>query len=138
MELKKEIKRMILDNLTYINRMDEYPVNMKETKDIFLSSLNNDRQYIEGILSKNPLPKFKKAVEIISNADKIFFHAIRNSIPITMLFYYFIKQLKSHSFCLIDNLTLFDQLVDISSSDLLITVNFPRYSTEVKSNGLCS
>jgi len=133
LDLKKEIKRIILNSFTYINRMDEFPIDKeKKIDDIFLLSLENDKKNIEDILSVNSIEKFKEAISLILKSNKIFFHAFRNSIPSTMQFYYIFKQLNSNSICLMDSLTLFDKLVNIGSSDLLIAVHFSRYSKEVE------
>jgi len=130
--LQKEIRKTIFgEELSYTGRIKRLSLGTVKEENIFLSSISNDKKCLNNILVNNSVRKFEEAVELLSKANKIYFHAVRSSSYAANLFYYFFKQLDPNTVNLVNSVNSFEELVNISSSDLLISINFPRYAKEV-------
>lgn len=130
-KLQKEIRKTIFrGELSYTGRIDRVSLGRAKEENIFLSSISNDKKYLDNILVDNSVRKFEEAVELLSKANKIYFHGVRSSSYVANLFYYFFKQLNPNTVNLANSINLFEEIVNICSSDLLISINFPRYAEE--------
>lgn len=131
--LQKEIKKTIFgfgEELSYIRRIEGISLGTVKEENIFLSSISNDKKCLDNILVDNSVRKFEEAVELLSKANKIYFHAVRSSSYVANLFNHFFKQLNPNTVNLVNSINFFEEVVNISSSDLLISINFPRYGEE--------
>jgi len=129
--LQKEIKKTIFgEELSYTGRIERVSLGTVKEENIFLSSIFNDKKCLDNILVNNSVRKFEEAVELLLKANKIYFHAVRSSSYVANLFNHFFKQLNPNTVNLVNSINFFEEVVNISSSDLLISINFPRYAEE--------
>lgn len=127
-QFRKKLMSIIYNELTFKTRIGTINNNRKEN--IYKLSLLNDISFLESVIKRNKKEKFEKAINLIFKARKIYFHAIRSSSFAMNLFFYLCKQINKN----VINLNLptgyFEEISDINSSDLLISLNLPRYGKE--------
>ena len=129
--LQKEIRKAIFgEELSYTGRIEMVSLGTIKEENIFLSSISNDKKSLDNILLSNPHKKIKEAIKMILKAKNIYFHAMLSSSIVADFFCYFLKQLEINVINLANNNNSYGEIVNMSSSDLLISINFPRYSKE--------
>jgi len=124
---KKDLKKIVSREINFSKRIDIRKIDFSIKENIFYKSILNDKKALDTLMMKNPIEKFVKAIEIISNAKNIFLQSSRSSSFSTLLFCYYLMQLENNVINVINEANYFERIVNISSKDLLISLNLPFY-----------
>ena len=130
-EFQKEIQQMIKSKLTAVQRM-EVSESLIGDGDVIRSVLSKDIELIRETAEKTSKEDFKRAVEAIKKADKIYILGVRSSAALaSFLAFYF--NLVFDSVVLVDTSSaseMFEQMFRIGEGDVCIAISFPRYSKQ--------
>ena len=130
-EFQKEIQQMIKSKLTAVQRM-EVSESLIGDGDVIRSVLSKDIELIRETAEKTSKDDFKRAVEAIKKANKIYILGVRSSAALaSFLAFYF--NLVFDSVVLVDTSSaseMFEQMFRIGEGDVCIAISFPRYSKQ--------
>ena len=130
-EFQKEIQQMIKSKLTAVQRM-EVSESLIGDGDGIRSGLSKDIELIRETAEKTSKEDFKRAVEAIKKANKIYILGVRSSAALaSFLAFYF--NLVFDSVVLVDTSSaseMFEQMFRIGEGDVCIAISFPRYSKQ--------
>ena len=130
-EFQKEIQQMIKSKLTAVQRM-EVSESLIGDGDVIRSVLSKDIELIRETAEKTSKEDFKRAVEAIKKANKIYILGVRSSAALaSFLSFYF--NLVFDSVVLVDTSSaseMFEQMFRIGEGDVCIAISFPRYSKQ--------
>ncbi len=130
-EFQKEIQQMIKSKLTAVQRI-EVSQNLIGDGDVVRTVLSKDIELIRETAEKTSKEDFKRAVEAIKSAKKIYILGVRSSAALaSFLAFYF--NLVFDSVVLVDTSSaseMFEQMFRIGEGDVCIAISFPRYSKQ--------
>lgn len=130
-ELQKELQQLIKSKLTAVQRL-EVSRSLIGDGDIVGTVLSGDMELIRQTAEEISKEDFKKSVEAINNAKKIYILGVRSSAALaSFLAFYF--NLVFDSVVLVDtssNSEMFEQMFRIDENDVCIAISFPRYSRQ--------
>lgn len=128
-KLQKAMQEMIRDKLTSVQRIEVTSARIGD-EDVLTSILNQDIDKIRRTVEETDHTAFKKAVEKIVKAKRIYIFGARSTASLAhFLGYYFelmfdnVRVITSTS----HNQT-YEQMFRISEDDVFIGISFPRYS----------
>lgn len=128
-EFQKSLKDLIRTNLTSVQRI-AVADNIIGASDVVSKVLTSDMEKIKLSLEEVDRGTFEKAVELILEAGTIYITGARSAGMLAdFLAYYF--NLIFKNIVLIHTTSaseLFEQMMHISSDDVLLAISFPRYS----------
>ena len=127
---RKIIRKDIYSELTFKKRLENEGEIEAERENFIKLSIYNDIFNLKNILKNNDLKTFDDSADLIFNAKKTYFFAVRSSSFSSNLCQYLIKQINITSINLNSPTGYFEEIADINSSDLLIVINLPRYAKE--------
>lgn len=130
-ELQKELQQMIKSKLTAVQRM-EVSSNLMSEDDAIKKVLNGDIDLIRDTLESVSDIEFKKAVETINKAKKIYILGVRSSAALASFLYFYLNPV-FENVVLIDTSSaseMFEQMFRISENDVCVAISFPRYSKQ--------
>lgn len=130
-ELQKELQQMIKSKLTAVQRM-EVSSNLIGEDNAIKKVLNGDIELIRDTLEIVSDAEFKKAVEMINNARKIYILGVRSSAALASFLYFYLN-LVFENVVLIDTSSgseMFEQMFRINEDDVCVAISFPRYSKQ--------
>ncbi len=129
-DFQKEIKLLIRNKLTSVQRID---MNLSNMNDMPADVLQNDIENIKSTLESIDKKGFNEAVDKILNAKRIYIIGVRSCSGLaSFLAYYFdmlfdnVKLLHTTS-----GSEIFEQLFSLDKDDLLIAISYPRYSKRI-------
>ena len=127
---QRAIQEMIKNQLTSVQRMNLIP---KTQNELFSTILNQDMNAIEVALSEISQEDFAKAVEAVSNAEKVYVVATRSSVALATFLVYYLNLLLDdvHFLNVSSEVDLFEQIIRVNENDAVFCMNFPRYSTKI-------
>ena len=129
-ELQKELQQLIKSKLTAVQRL-EVSRSLIGDGDIVGTVLSGDMELIRQTAEEISKEDFKKSVEAINNAKKIYILGVRSAALASFLAFYF--NLVFDSVVLVDtssNSEMFEQMFRIDENDVCIAISFPRYSRQ--------
>lgn len=128
-QLQSAMQEMIRSKLTYVQRM-EVTASRIGNSDILDSVFNQDIDIIRRTMEETSHEDFYKSVDAIVEARKIYIIGARSSLALaTFLSYYF--SLIFENVLLVQSTSeseIFEQMIRIDKSDVVIGISFPRYS----------
>ncbi len=130
-ELQKELQQMIKSKLTAVQRM-EVSSNLIGEDNAIKKVLNGDIDLIRDTLESVSDVEFKKAVETINNAKKIYILGVRSSAALASFLYFYLNPV-FENVVLVDTSSgseMFEQMFRISEDDVCVAISFPRYSKQ--------
>ena len=130
-ELQKELQQMIKSKLTAVQRM-EVSSNLIGEDNAIKKVLNGDIELIRDTLDIVSDSEFKKSVEMINNARKIYILGVRSSAALASFLYFYLN-LVFENVVLIDTSSgseMFEQMFRINEEDVCVAISFPRYSKQ--------
>lgn len=130
-ELQKELQQMIKSKLTAVQRM-EVSSNLIGDENAIKKVLNGDIELIRSTLEIVSDTEFKKAVETINNARKIYILGVRSSAALASFLYFYLN-LVFENVVLVDTSSgseMFEQMFRINEEDVCVAISFPRYSKQ--------
>ncbi len=120
-------------NLTAPERMKTSAFVLKPEDDIWRSVLTADIERLKRAQEQHNPAQFNQAVELISNAKRIFLLGIRSTAPLAIYLNFYLKQIFKNV-VLIDTasgIEVLEQIIPIEAGDVLIAMSFPRYATTI-------
>lgn len=130
-ELQKELQQMIKSKLTAVQRM-EVSSNLIGEDNAIKKVLNGDIDLIRDTLESVSDIEFKKAVETINKAKKIYILGVRSSAALASFLYFYLNPV-FENVVLVDTSSgseMFEQMFRISEDDVCVAISFPRYSKQ--------
>lgn len=128
--LQKAMQEMIRDKLTSIQRI-EVTTGRISNNDVVESVLNQDIDKIKRTIEEVSRVDFKRAVDAIINAEKIYIFGVKSASYISNFFGYYLDLIfgNVHMINTTSKTTSYEKLFRISDKDVMIGISFPRYST---------
>ena len=130
-ELQKELQQMIKSKLTAVQRM-EVSSNLIGEDNAIKKVLRGDIELIRDTLESVSDAEFKKAVETINKAKKIYILGVRSSAALASFLYFYLNPV-FENVVLVDTSSgseMFEQMFRISEDDVCVAISFPRYSKQ--------
>ncbi len=130
-ELQRELQQMIKSKLTAVQRM-EVSSNLIGEDDAIKKVLNGDIELIRDTLESVSDTEFKKAVETINKAKKIYILGVRSSAALASFLYFYLNPV-FENVVLVDTTSsseMFEKMFRISEDDVCVAISFPRYSKQ--------
>ncbi len=130
-ELQKALQEEMRTRLTAVQRI-EVSVDRFSHDEIFKSVLLHDIDRIRRTLEETTTENFGATVDLIVGASRIYIMGIRSSAALASFLGYYFK-------LMLPNVTvietgsrseLYEQLMHMSSEDVLVGISFPRYSRQ--------
>lgn len=131
-QLQNEMQDLVRNKLTAVQRM-KVTDNRMGDGDIIESVLNSDIEKIRKTCEKISREDFKRAVDLLISAKKIYILGIRSSASLASF-------VASYFRLIFDNVIwvqntneseMFEQLLRIGKDDVVLAISFPRYSQRI-------
>lgn len=123
--LKEELKSTLtsVQRLNYTDRFDDDATAIREI-------IKNDMESIKDILATIDDEAMSEAVNTILGARKIYLMGLRSSAPLSSFMHFYMTLLFDDVIHIHSNSTneVFEQIMPITSEDVMIGISFPRYS----------
>lgn len=128
-EFQKALEELVKNKLNSIQRMEVTYGRISQSK-ILETVLQSDAEKIKHTLETIDQTAFELAVDTILNAKHIYIVGIRSCAPLAsfLAFYFNLMFENVHLLHTSSSSELFEQMVRISSDDVIIGISFPRYS----------
>ncbi|MEG1869784.1 MAG: MurR/RpiR family transcriptional regulator [Oscillospiraceae bacterium] len=138
-QLQKALQELIRNRLTSVQRMEIAEEKM-QSSDILKKVLNMDSDRIKRTLEEISPEEFEKAINTINAARKIYIIGIRSSASLASFMSFYFNHIFDNS-CQVNTSSsseMYEQIFRIDSSDVLITLSFPRYSKQTVKAAHCA
>lgn len=127
-EFQKNLQEIIKTKLTTVQRVDmtnDYSNDFDNIKNVLMSDIDNIKTTLENI---DPV-EFNKMIDKILSARKIYIVGLRSSTTLSEYLAFYLN-------FILDNVMIvnygvsdvFEQILNVSTEDLVIGISFPRYS----------
>ena len=128
-EFQKALEEMVRNKLNSIQRMEVTYGRISQSQ-ILETVLQADAEKIKYTLENIDQSAFEIAVDTILKAKTIYIVGIRSCAPLASFLAFYLNLMFDHVVQLNTNNSseLFEQMVRISSEDVIIGISFPRYS----------
>ncbi len=128
-EYQKALKEELKSKLTSIQRLD-YTERFADDADAISEIMRQDINNLKDTLADIDEAEFKKAVDAILAAKKIYIMGIRASAPLSEFMHFYMTVLFDDVILVRSTCTneLFEQIMPIGKDDVMIGISFPRYS----------
>lgn len=128
-EFQKALEELVRNKLNSIQRMEVTYGRISQSR-ILETVLQSDADKIKNTMEEIDQTAFELAVETILNAKHIYIVGIRSCAPLAsfLAFYFNLMFANVHLLHTNSSSELFEQMVRISSEDVIIGISFPRYS----------
>ena len=129
-EMQKAMQEMVLGRLTSVQRMEVAHDRIGD-QDILSMVLQSDMEKLRRTGETVERKEFDAAVEAILNARRIYIMGVRSVAPLASFLGYYLNYM-------FDNVNIvtasgsgemFEKIVGVESSDVVVAFSFPRYST---------
>ena len=128
-EFQKALKEELKSKLTSVQRLD-FAEQFTDDFDAVSGIMSQDIQNLKDTLNSIDEAEFKKAVDSILNAGKIYIMGIRASAPLSEFMHFYLTVLFDDVVLVRSTCTneLFEQILPIGKGDVMIGISYPRYS----------
>lgn len=128
--MQKAMQEMVLNRLTSVQRM-EVAGNRLGNQDILGKVLRSDAEKLRQTSETVSRKDFQNAVDAILSAKRIFVLGVRSSSALAHFLGYYLNYMfdNVHIVTTSGASEMFEKLVSVSGSDVVIAFSFPRYST---------
>lgn len=128
-EFHKALEEVVKDKLRAIERIEIQSSDMSKTE-VLEAVMNSDANKIRQTLEDISKSAFEEAIDSIMSARKIYIIGIRSCLPLAQFLGFYLNLL-FEDVCIVGTNSaseIFEQMINISSKDVLIGISFPRYS----------
>lgn len=141
--LQKALQELVRNKLTAVQRIEVTNQQMS-SDDLLGNVLNQDIDRIRLTLAETSKEDFHSAVELITQSETIYIMGTRSSASLAGFLNYYLSLIFPHVKLVQSTTTseLYEKIMRIDESDVMIGVSFPRYSNQTlralkyaKSNG---
>ena len=131
-ELQHSLQEMIRSKLTTIQRIEITNDRIGES-DLLEKVLNSDIDKIKHTLDEIDRTSFENAVDDLIGAQMIYIIGMRSSSSLASFMYHYLNLVFPHVRLVrtTSGSEIFEQLLRISSDDVIIGISFPRYSKRI-------
>lgn len=131
-ELQHSLQEMIRSKLTTIQRIEITNDRIGES-DLLEKVLNSDIEKIKHTLEEIDRTSFENAVDDLIGAQMIYIIGMRSSSSLASFMYHYLNLVFPHVRLVrtTSGSEIFEQLLRISSDDVIIGISFPRYSKRI-------
>lgn len=131
-ELQHSLQEMIRSKLTTIQRIEITNDRIGES-DLLEKVLNSDIDKIKHTLEEIDRTSFENAVDDLIGAQMIYIIGMRSSSSLASFMYHYLNLVFPHVRLVrtTSGSEIFEQLLRISSDDVIIGISFPRYSKRI-------
>lgn len=128
-EFQKALEELVRNKLNSIQRMEVTYGRISQSK-IIETVLHSDTENLKSTLESIDQKAFESAVDTILNARNIYVIGIRSCAPLASFLAFYLNLIFPQVHLLNTNSSseLFEQMIRIDSSDVIIGISFPRYS----------
>ncbi|NLO46820.1 MAG: MurR/RpiR family transcriptional regulator [Clostridiales bacterium] len=128
-EMRRALQEMIRNRLTSVQRIEVAKIVM-DTKETLTSILESDIEKIRMTMESVDRQKFNLAVTEILKARRIYIIGTRTSAALSVFMGFYFNLLFDNVTILQDSAAsaVYEQILRISSDDVVIGISFPRYS----------
>lgn len=131
-EMQRAMQEMVMNRLTSVQRI-EVASNRIGSDDVLTKVLQADADKIRQTGETIDCDVFKKAVDTLLNARKVYILGVRSAAPLANFTGYYMNHMMDNVHVLTTSGAgeLFENLVNIGAEDVVLAFSFPRYSTAV-------
>ncbi len=127
-DLQKALLEIVKNRLMGVNKLD---ITKNDSQsDIINYVMKNDADNIIATMNELDTDSFNLAADIISGAEKVYVTGTRSCAPLAELLGYYLRMVVK-DVIIVTSLSpseIFEQMINMSSRDVLIGISFPRYS----------
>lgn len=128
-ELQDELQKFIKTKLTTVQRLNLAKNNYEDKGNIITSTMETDMDNIKNVTNDIDTDSFNKAIKTILAAKQIYIIGLRSSYFLAGYLNFYLKFLFENVRLIeIGPNDIFEQLLNISSEDVIIIITYPRYS----------
>ncbi len=129
-QMQEEITALVQSKIGQMERVNLTPAARSEDENTFEKIFNSDAERVL-YTKQNVEPEiFEKALDILSDAKRIFVIGIRGCKPVAELLAYNLKYVCENVICVTtsNSTELMEQLTTVGPNDAVVGISFPRYS----------
>jgi len=131
-ELQNDLQKLIKNKLTTIQRLNISKQDYTSLSQIISKTMKRDMSNIKTAIQEIDEDAFRQSIELVLKAKRIYIVGLRSS-------YFLAGYLNFYLNFLFDNVKLiefgpndiFEQLLKLSSEDVIIVITYPRYSKKI-------
>lgn len=138
--MQKAMQEMVLNRLTSVQRLEAASDRIGD-QDIVSMVLQSDAEKLRRTDETLNREDFRKAVDAIVDAKRVYIMGIRSTAPLANFLGYYLRYLSDNVYIVTASgaSEMFEQIAGVNSQDAVIAFSFPRYSTTtVKGAQYCS
>ena len=128
-ELQKELQELVKTKLTTVQRISMSTTDFKDYENILKEVVKKDIHNIESILDEIDYNVFREAIKVILESEHVYILGLRSSSFLSGYLGFYLN-------FLLDNVKVitagpndvFEQLLKLTSNDVIIGISYPRYS----------
>lgn len=130
--MQKAMQEMVLNRLTSVQRLEVASDRIGD-QDIVSMVLQSDAEKLRRTDETLSREDFRKAVDAIVAAKRVFILGVRSAAPLANFLGYYLRYLSDnvHIVTASGAGEMFEQIVGVNSDDAIIAFSFPRYSTTI-------
>ena len=127
--MQKAMQEMVLNRLTSVQRMEVAARSLAD-QDVLSTVIHSDMDKLRRTLDTVSREDFSCAVDATLQAKSIYILGVRSAAPLaSFLGYYLNYMFNVHIVTASGTAEMFEKIVGISSSDVMVAFSFPRYSS---------
>ena len=128
-QMQKALASIVKDKIKAFDKI-EISAQDLSSENVIESVLNSDIEKIAATLEEIDKASFETAVDIINSSETIYVVGVRNCAPLAQFFAYNLQRIFPHVVLVDSSNTseIFEQMLHIKESDVLIGISFPHYS----------
>ena len=128
--MQKAMQEMVLNRLTAVQRI-EVANDRFGDQDVVSLVLQSDADKLRQTEEIVDREMFRKAVDALVSARRIYLVGVRSSAPLANFLGYYLNYMfdNIHRVTVSGTSEMFEQVVGVSAGDVVLTISFPRYST---------
>ena len=137
--MQKAMQKMVLNHLTSVQRI-EVASNRMGDQDVLSTVLQSDIDKLRRTAETVSRDAFGAAVDAILGAKRVYIIGVRSVAPLANFLGYYLNYMfrNVHIVTASGTSEMFEKIVGVNSSDVVIAFSFPRYSTAtVKAAAYC-
>ncbi len=128
--MQKAMQEMVLTRLTSVQRLESANDRIGD-KDIVSMVLQSDAEKLRRTDETLNREDFRKAVDAIVNAKRVYIMGVRSTAPLANFLGYYLRYLSDNVYIVTVSGAgeMFEHIAGVNANDAVIAFSFPRYST---------
>jgi len=127
--LQKGIREIVQNEIKPMREIRNSIMEPTKDKDILEKTIDLNIKNLEGTYSNSLKEAFKKAVDTVTSARKIYIIGLRSSYAVAYYLYFMLAEFMDNVIILSPGTQdMFDRISCISNLDVLVAISFPKYT----------